>query len=226
MSKITDIIGYSNFEVVRDKIAEILAIELSNQKSLNELALINEELKPNPDQLLIDLYKMNISCIPNKIFLEKMERLNPIDFPYINVVLINVPLDESTSQEYQIGINRYQVQFYQTANNTENESGDTLSTKKLHRLQAISRAILMDKNYTQLDLDIKFGVGSVRVEEIITSPIEEGSDTSGFETVGKFDVLVKITETVNDLTGVLLEISSTNFKINESEKGYYFEITT
>ena len=119
MSKINGILQYSNYEIVRSKIASILADELANQASLNQTALTEEEAKPDPDEALIAFYNLNIDCIPGEVYEERFIRPQPNEYPLINVVLTNVPLDQGTSNTKQEGVNKYQIEFYQQAKDKE-----------------------------------------------------------------------------------------------------------
>ena len=222
MSKIDFILPYSKFEQIRSKIASILADELSNQLSLNQAELIVEEAKQTPSQSLIDFYNLNISCIPDKVWEERFYRPQPEEMPLINVVLLNVPLNEGTSHESQIGENKYQIEVYQSAKCNEDDNGDVLATLKLHRLLAIIRLILMNKNY--IDLELPGSVGRRQTQDIIIGLPNIGADNANSMIFGKIDLLVKATEAITDLDGVPLEISGTTMKIFDSEKGYYWEI--
>ena len=222
MSNIPFILPYSNFEQIRSKIASILADELGNQLALNRTSLDIEENRPSPNQDLIDFYELNISCIPDRVYEERFFRPQPAEMPLINVVLLNVPLNEGTSHASQIGENKYQIEIYQSAKSTENEGGDTLATIKLHRLLAIVRSILMDRNY--IDLGLTSIVGRRQVQDISIGLPNIGADNANSMIFGKMDLLVKSTEAITDLEGVPLQISNTNMKIYDSDKGYYWEI--
>lgn len=222
MSKIDFILPYSKFEQIRSKIASILADELSNQLSLNQAELIVEQAKPSPDQSLIDFYNLNISCIPDRVWEERYYRPQPEEMPLINVVLLNVPLNEGTSHESQIGENKYQIEAYQSAKCNEDDNGDVLATLKLHRLLAITRLILMDRNY--VDLELPGLVGRRQTQDIMIGLPNIGADNANSIIFGKIDLLVKVTEAITDIDGVPLEISGTTIKLFDSEKGYYWEI--
>ena len=142
--------------------------------------------------------------------------------PLINVVLLNVPLNEGTSHESQIGENKYQIEIYQSAKCNEDDNGDVLATLKLHRLLAIIRLILMNKNY--IDLELPGSVGRRQTQDIIIGLPNIGADNANSMIFGKIDLLVKATEAITDLDGVPLEINGTTMKIFDSEKGYYWEI--
>jgi len=222
MSKITAILSYANYELIRSKIASILADELTVQLALNIAARTAELLKPTPDTALIALYDLNISCIPSKVYEERFIRPNPDEYPLINVVLTNVPLNDGTSNTVQYGVDKYQIEFYQDSKSNATKDGDVLATIKLHRIMAICRQILMNREYIQLDLGNLIGYRIV--QDLMIGQPNTGGDNSHHAIFGKFDLMVKVGEEVNDLEGVELLESGTTMKIYDSELGYFWEI--
>lgn len=225
MSEITQIIPYSNFELIRSKIASILADELANQKTLYQAALAAEEAKPPAEQdaSLIAFYNLSIDCIPSVVWEERFFRPQPEEMPILNVVLLNVPLNEGTNNTGQVGENKYQIEVYQQAKSKSGQYGDVLATEKLHRLLAIIRVILMDRNYVDLALSNQI-VRRRQVQDIIIGLPNLGADDANSSIFGKLDLLVKSVESVTDLDGVTAQIGLTNMKIFDSEKGYFWEI--
>ena len=67
-------------------------------------------------------------------------------------------------------------------------------------------------------------IGYRQATNIIIGKPEEGADDAYHSIFGKFDVNVKCTEDVNNLTGLLLEANETTMtiKIFDEEKGYYW----
>lgn len=222
MSSITQILPYSNFELIRSKIASILADELAHQKTLNTDELAIELAKPSPDAALVEFYELNISCIPDKVWEERFFRTQQEEMPLVNVILLNVPLNEGSSNTGQVGENKYQIEVYQHAKSKSGNDGDVLATLKLHRLLAIIRAILMDRNYIALELPEQ--VRRRQAQDISIGVPKTGADDANCNIFGKIDLLVKSIESVEDLTGVTAVIGLTNMRIFDSEKGYYWEV--
>lgn len=222
MSKITDIISYANFELIRSKIASILADELSAQLALNTAARTAELAKETPDAALVALYDLNISCIPSKVYEERFIRPTPSEYPLINVVMTNVPLNEGTSNTVQYGVDKYQIEFYQNSKSNVSNDGDVRASIKLHRIMAICRSILMNREYDQLDLGTMIGYRIV--QDIMIGQPNTGADNADHAIFGKFDLMVKAGEEVNNLEGDELLESGTTMKIYDSDLGYYWEI--
>lgn len=225
MAEISNILSYANYELIRSRIGYILADELANQKALNEAELIIEQAKPVPDQDLIDLYELNISCIPDKVWEERFIKPQPADYPMVNVVFTGAPLNEGTSHSQQIGTDKYVIECYTDAKSEDEKKGDELASLKLHRLLAICRSILMNRVYVRLGFNsVPYIVGSRIVGDIMIAQPTDGADNAKSSIYGKLDLLVKTNEIVNDLDTTPLNISYTNMKIYDSELGYYWQV--
>lgn len=221
MSIISNIIAESNFEIIRSKIAIILADELANQKALNIAAKANEEAKPEPDPLLIAFYQLNIDSIPGEVFEERFTRITKPEFPVLNVVFVASPLDALITNSSQVSVARYSIEAYASAGDSVDDPGDKLASIKLHRLLAISRSIIMNPNYIRLGFDtVPYIIGYRQCVNIIIGQPEEGADDVKHSIFGKFDVNVKCTEDVENLSGLPLEISNTVVKLFDTEKGF------
>ena len=220
MSKIDHILGASTFEIVRAKIASILSVELANQIVLNQ-AVINDGVS-TPEEKAASQF--NIDSIPSKVWEERFRSPIPQDYPLLNVVFIEAPLNESTGHSRQIGIDRFQVECYQHAKKTTEKWGDELASIKLHRLLGICRKILMDRNYYNLELPEM--IGWRNVQNITIGQPDEGTNDAYSTIFGKFDVLVKTEECVDDLTGDALLESITELRLYETNKGYSWQVNS
>lgn len=224
MSYLTEIIGKSNFELVRSKIASILADELANQKTLNQTALETEE-----DADTIELLNLNIDSIPDRVWEERFKRPQKEEYqvtPLVNVLFAQSPLD-SQSVSTQIGDNTFMVEFYvgsREPGTDQNNEGDSLASIKLQRIMWICRSILMYPKYNRLDLGNY--VGSVSVNNIQVSQPDYGNDNAANLIYGRFNVTIKISETVEAVTGETLEQSYTESTIKtlDTENGYYWTL--
>lgn len=228
MSIITQIISEANFEIVRSRIAAILADEFANQKTLNDAALLIEEAKPTPDPAIIAALQLNLSAIPERIWEEKFKRpcqKELIDSPVVNVIFTNAPLTDNTSVCTQIGNDTFSIEVY-TGNAEPGEEqpereGDSLASIKLQRCLAIIRAIIMNPNYQQLGFTENF-VNNVVANNIQIGQPDDGADNANNTIRGKIDIAVKIAEGVEQITGVVLALNETTLKLYDTEKGYYW----
>lgn len=211
MSDIGYIIGESNTEKVRDRIALILAENLANQRTL-----IEAETTPTPEMLL------TLEAIPEKVFLERFVRPSEDEYPWLNVILDSSPLDELTGIESQTDIAKFTIQSVAKAKSTNDKDGDEKAAILLHRLLMLCRHIIMSPVHITLDFEPGF-IGSVTAGNLLISQPDKGID-NGYLIGGQITVAVKIEETQNKIEGVPLNESGTTHKLYDTEKGFYYEI--
>ena len=212
MAYIDYILPENNFELVRSKIASILATELANQAVLISTKIALGGLSPEEE------YSLNLSleCIPSKVYEERNVKVSPVDLPFLNVILANVPLNDLVPESTQNGTNRYAVESWHGSLDSDSERGDLRASKKLQRLLGMCRSILMDKNYRLLDFD--FGIVGDRVcTEIAISQPNPTTESSENEIYGRFFVDVLVHEEVKDLSGTALEGIDATQTINDDE---------
>lgn len=216
MSNIDYIIGESNFEKIRSKIASILADEFSNQKSLISTALLTET-----DQDVIDDYNISLNAIPNKVWEERFRRPSEGEYPVVNVFLQNNPLNDLIGNENQTGTNTFGIEFYMSAKDTDTDRGDKLSAIKLQRLIGITRHIIMTPHYLTLGFGAGF-IGHRSAQNMIYAQPEDGVSNADNVIMGKLDIIVKSREDVEKLDGVLFDQNDTTFKLFDTEKGFFW----
>ena len=228
MSVITQIIDKANFELVRSRIASILADELSNQKVLNQDALDAENLEPIPDPIIVKALELNISAIPDRVWEERFKRPQSEEYtinPLINVIFANAPLNDLQTVSTQSGDDTFMIEVYagdREPEETQDNEGDSLSSIKLQRCLAICRSILMNPNYQKLGFNtLPYFVGKVSAGSMQVSQPDEGADNTNNLIYGKFNLAVKISEIVEQVTGVLEGSSETTYKVSD-EKGYFW----
>lgn len=210
MAQLDYIIGSSNLELVRSKLASILSDELSNQKSLIE-ALAD----PTDDQLL------SLYSIPEKVYEERFVTIDESETTVLNVTLMNQPLSALTGFQQQTDVARINIDAYSQANSTTEQDGDAAATLKLHRLLMLSRHILMAPQY--FDLGLKGYVGSRIASDLEIYQPDEGIQ-NGYVISGKFTMQIKIIEANKTVSGMSLLESGTMHRLYDTEKGYYYEI--
>lgn len=217
MALINTIIEAGNFERVRTRIVQILTTELANQ-----IVLVDEALETETNEARIRELKEIKACIPTKVWEERFKK--PIDnmMPYLNVLLINAPNDMLTTTTTQIGETLYTIESWQEAYDEDEEGGDQLAAKQLHRLLSICRKILMDPNYRDLLFNDEPIIGYRKCEDVVIAQPDGGSENARNGIYGKIDCIVKLHETVPTYEGVELLGNDTNLKINKSEQGYFW----
>lgn len=133
-------------QIVRDKIAVILALEIANQRALAVLAS-----KPDPDEWFFNVF---------------IERSKPWEIktdndgtesgqtPLVNVFYDNDVFDNKNSNvvEKQRTKGTFFVDCYGFKSRTSSDAGDELSSYESERIAKLVRNILMAAVYTYLDL--------------------------------------------------------------------------
>ncbi|ANO58039.1 hypothetical protein [Shewanella phage SFCi1] len=185
MSQITTLIdGPDTFEVIRDKIAQILADE-----SANQVALATTAGKPNPQEWALKVYT---------------ERATPWDNGKDDEVIVNVwydtaSIDESASNTVQSqtmrGTFNIDVIGFATskADGAGQKPGDEGAARVAQRGLRLVRNIIMSSFYTYLDLR---GVVGQRMPQSITSFQPQLNDQAYLNAVGsRFALAVRYEET-------------------------------
>lgn len=199
--KLNYIIGSSNFELVRDKIALILKEELDNQALLRGSG---NPVIPNSDYTA-DVY---------------IERFVPVDKSEPNVIIVslnNSNLDNRTpiSQSNECS---FSIDVFTTAQQTSSNFGYYNSAVKLHRLIGLIRHILMSPYYDRLS----FSNGIVESRAITQFQFSEVRDEQDaiFSRMARATFNVRMIETSNQITPVTAEGYDSIIKIEETENGF------
>jgi hypothetical protein len=196
MALLTEIIPKQNFEVVRDLIGAILAVEVSNQFALTGKAELNA-----------------------KVYCERT-----IPFAYNNLPAINVMFSGGTydlqTQQKTDGTYKYFIDCYTSAQTEGTLDGDKLALTRLHSLLGICRAILEAPVYKRL------GLAAPSIERAFASGIDIAqpeNDQDATSTVfGRLTFEVRVPETVELQKAVTLAGFDTAVSINVSSEGYYW----
>ena len=110
MALINGIIQQQNYELIRDRLGEILAVELANQTVLTGTEFVKA------------------------VDIERLIPYDETDYPVINVVFNNG--DYSNKQQTQSdGYYKYFIVGYVKAKTNNSERGDKLATNKLHKFR-------------------------------------------------------------------------------------------
>jgi hypothetical protein len=213
VSSITSIVPISTQEVVRARIAEILAVELLNQKILLTAEINNELFKPNPDLNKVKELDIYYNSIPNKIFEERVLPPDEQEMPYLNIYFNeNMPID-AVSDSSMIGITKFTIEGWQSSATIDNERGDKYASIKLQRLLNNCVKIIMDRKYKFLALDNN--IGYRQITRIATVPPQKNPQNMDNEMYGVIEMSVKISDGVPTYNGVLLDRNTTNVEIND-----------
>lgn len=197
MANINTIISTRNFELIRDRIAQILAVELANQKSLTGDTLFD-----------------------STVWLERFIPFDQTEMPAINVYFSDASYDNLTPISSK-GRNSFYIDVHMKDKHTAGIDGDKGAALKLHRLIGVIMAILEDPYYVMLD----FSPGTIQHTEV--SEIKIGQPTSQQDSTqlitGRITFVVNANENTRELSAIDADKYSTSVRLGETEKGFYYE---
>lgn len=195
MSVINGIIPQQNFELVRDRIGQVLADEFARQFVLTA----------NPD---FDL----------DVWIERFIPFDKEELPTINVSLSAGTFANQTTKQTE-GTYTYFIDVHTKAKTTDTDKGDELATTKLHRLLGMCRAILENPGYKTLGFDAPY-LGNRRIDRLdIADP---GNQEATSARMGRLSFTVRVVETTELLDAPLLTSNFTTVKIHTTNKGYFY----
>jgi len=195
MALINAIIPTQHYETIRDAIGAILYTEIRNQ----------EELTGNT-------YVSNY-------YSERFVPPDETEFPLVNIQYAGGDYDNK-DQTLVDGMYTYYITCYTSAKQNEGELGDEVSTKKLHRLLGLVRAILMNPVYKTLGLPAGY-IKSTLISGMRIPKNDESPDAT-YAIAGFVEFRVKATEDVSLIDPPLLLSALTQVKLYLTDKGYRY----
>lgn len=199
MALITDIIQQQGFEKVRDAIGAILTLELANQKVLQGL------------QEDINVYVGR-----------------SVPFQQSEGFMINVLLDStnygSMNEVDVMGSTNFNIDIFTTGYEDINNIGGYNSSVTRDKYLGMCRSILQSTIYKTLGLPLGL-IGGTYCEnfEVFDSP---NAQDSSFTTMARLSFSVRILENQQLWSGVNLADSFTDVKLDLTDKGYKYNLTT
>lgn len=201
MAVIQGEIGRQSYELVGDRIAEILADELPEQFALSTAA---PELK---------------SVLAAQVFTERVVPFDKTEVPCVNVQLASGDYSGQTVKQSD-GTYTFFIDCYASAKNTEDAKGDQYALIKLKKLMGVIRAILQDTRYKTLGFTAPF----VMSRQVTGIAISNNAQQDATHTVmGRITLVVKVPETVELIEPELIAGYQTTVKLFETELGYLWD---
>jgi hypothetical protein len=196
MSKITGPIPPQSFELVRDRIGEILADEINNQ-----FAIVTN----NPD-------------LKATVWVERFFPFDETELPAVVVMLAKGSYDGQTQIQAD-GTYTFNIDGHFRSKSKADGKGDKKAMLNLQRLLGVMRGILDHPEYTTLGFQNPF-VMKRHIKDIsIADP--NGNDVSAV-VMGRLTFEVKVPEKYNLKVPGLISGYDTTVKLEETEKGYYY----
>lgn len=197
-AKINEIIIASNFELIRDRIAEILMVELANQSAMSYI-----------DYLDADVY------------VERFIPADPAELVNRSMIIVSVSEGNHDNHDYTAfrGNVTYTIDVFTSSNTTNEEGGDQASTKRLEKLLGICSKILNSPIYKTLAFETSMIYRSKTVGFQIGQPKTPEQDSIA---MGRLNLMVLCNENLNLSDSIPLTGSDTQIKINQTQKGYLY----
>jgi len=201
MPKILTVVGPRVFEVIRNRIAEILTDEISNQAILSS-----------------DTVFLN-----TKVLIESGGPEDQQDLSVVNVSLMNGTFGERKSYDGKVkGNYLFSIDVYTNDKNNKLQSGDYLASVKCQKLIGLCFAILDNPIYRTLGYSAKGFIERVKSNDF-NFRAQNKVDANN-TAMGRLVFEVQADETVDLLTATVLTEFQTKLTLNTSGKGYYYEI--
>ncbi len=196
MPQITDPIPAQAFEVIRNRIGEILIDELENQVD--------------------KFYKLELDAT---VFIERFVPFDKTAVPAVNVSLARGDYDIQTAINSD-GTYRFNIDCYHKAPSTVAENGDSFAMFKLQTLIGACRAILESPKYITLGFAAPF-IEHREAENIQIAPPVDAKDGSSI-VMGRLSFIVRVPENNDIITPKLIAGFDTQVKLGLTDKGYIY----
>lgn len=197
MAIITGLIPKRGFELIRDRIGEVIADEFANQATLdtNELAF------------------------QASVFVERSTPMDKTERS-INVSLAKRDPGLMTTQNSQDGYYEYHIDCYSSSPSSSAYDGNAMASITLHRMTGAIHCILTDSRYNTLGFSTPF-IENVNVSSIqFADPL--GSKDASSVMMGRITVIVRYPDKSNSITPILINGYQTSVFLSSTSLGYVF----
>lgn len=194
------IIPPQQFELIRDRIAQILAAEVSNQYALGLTELQNI----------------------NKVWIDRFVSFEPQELPAINVSLGTGDFDNE-SQRSSDGTYLYYIDVHVQAREADGQDADNRACILLDRILGVVRSILKYTGYRTLEFP------PPSISRTTVTRFQKGlADNQDANTskMARLEFVVRVPETVELNTAVPIGSMLTQVKLGNTDKGYRYEWIT
>lgn len=192
---ITEIIPKQGFEIVLDRIHDILDVELLNQKTLQEFESEFE------------------------VFKERQEAYDNSEAVVIIVSLSNIAYAGKTQKDSQGGTD-YFIDVYANGIESTDKTGNEDSRLKLHLFVGMIRYILDSTKYQTLGFDYSLNLIGGKYITGIQFPDNYDNQDASFNRFARITLNVRIQESQQAWDAIQLLGNDTTVKLDETEKGF------
>lgn len=195
MALINTIIPQQSFEVVRDRIGEIIGVELANQALLS----FNYDLDPD-------------------VWVNRFVPFDKEEIPAVNITINGIGFEDHHVKQSD-GTVQYNIDVYTQAKTNKDDAGDQLAMAKLHRLMGVVRAILKNPKFKTL----AFAPGFIMSSTINNMAFAEPNSDDGTSTVmGRLVMSVKMPETTELINPNNIDGWDSQIKLELTDQGYKY----
>lgn len=169
---LSQILPISSYEIALSRIAYILAHDFASIKSN-----LNQYIETEPDD--IQQAKWALSCIPDKVWEERITKPSDSDMPYVNIMFAERKKAETISIEVQKAESLFLIECWTSSAATQTDLHGTASGKKLNKLTAMVSQILRHPSNKYLKYEGNFNyVASTDASRILVGNPEYGADSA------------------------------------------------
>ena len=196
MALLQGIIPPQKYELVRDRIGQILAEEFRGQNEIN----------PDAD-------------IDPTVYIERFVPFDITELPAINIALISGDYTNKDARSAD-GTYTFAVDVYVNAASTDDGPGDAAATILLHKIAGMARAILENPAFKTL-LFASPSLSNVHVSRLSIADPSKGESTS--MVMARIEYSVRVPETVELKDATPIANAYTRVKLALTDKGYVYE---
>lgn len=200
MYKIQHAIPQQNFEIIRDRIAQVLYEEIAHQFTITQ-----------DDDL-------NIKAV----HIERRRALDKAEVPCINVALTNSKFDIKTGTSIQ-GTYSFYINIYVKAKTKFLVDGDYRAVLQAQKLSGVAQNILHHPVYRQLGFPGNYIIRT-NVTEVDMPTFDDDPANRTIENLCRVTMIFEVVCTENFIANntVPVEQMGTQVKLYDTDKGYYY----
>jgi len=201
MAQIPNIIPPAAFELIRNRIAEILIDEFNKQ--------------------FLMTYDVDLDLDEKSIVVERSNQLDNTELSFINICLSGGGFDNKNYSGSVNGTYSYDIDIYTKSKTSALQSGDVTSSFRLQKLLRVCRYILEHPIYKTL------GFSSPKINRVYCSQFNIAVPGPGVSDalstmMSRLVFTVVSNESVELITPALISGYDTKIKINNTDEGYFY----
>lgn len=195
-SRISTIIEPRSFELIRDRIAQILVDEIQNQGAIN--------------------YDDDLSAI-NSVYVSRNTAYQQSEGTVVNVAFVECDY-ENHSINKTVGVYQFHIEVTTSNATSGGVDGYTNAEVKLHKILGVSHAILSNAAYVKLAFTSAF----IEHRSVSKMQIGQARDNQDMTSTvfGRFILTVRAVETTDLPTATLIAGYDTTARVGQTDKGW------